>query len=128
MQQLQGLPETYEEDTCRVDDALHLKSFFTSRSTMKLFVSIGYTLLGAVAAGSQASNECKTFPGDKSWPLKSEWNNLNKTVGGRLVATVPLGASCHGSTFDDATCKNLQEQWQYERVQRVYLPTTIAQS
>lgn len=81
------------------------------------FTSIGFTLLSAAAASSGASSQCKTFPGDKTWPSNSEWNSLNKTVAGRLVATVPLGAPCHGPAFSEDVCKNLREQWQFEKIQ-----------
>ncbi|CAI9635176.1 isoamyl alcohol oxidase [Alternaria burnsii] len=82
---------------------------------MRSFVFI-LTLLSVVSATNPTSNRCKAFPGDKSWPSQSDWNSLNKTVGGRLVATVPLGAPCHGSTFDNATCESLKSQWQYEKI------------
>lgn len=75
-------------------------------------------LLGVVSA-NPTPNQCKSFPGDKSWPSQAEWNSLNKTVGGRLVATVPLGAPCHVPTFDDATCESLKKDWQFEKIQYV---------
>jgi hypothetical protein len=76
-------------------------------------------LFGAALANAQApaSAQCKTFPGDKAWPLKAEWDSLNKTVNGRLVATVPLGTPCHGASYDKATCESLQSQWQTEKIQ-----------
>lgn len=75
------------------------------------------TLLGLTFFSVALASQCKTFPGDGAWPSKSEWNSLNETVGGRLVATVPLGAPCHGSSFDNATCESLKDQWQYEKIQ-----------
>jgi len=75
--------------------------------------------LVGVASAAGSSDDCKTFPGDKSWPSQAEWGALNETVGGRLVATVPLGAPCHGSAFDNATCEALKSQWQYEQIQYV---------
>ncbi|KAH6629017.1 hypothetical protein C7974DRAFT_358570 [Boeremia exigua] len=81
-----------------------------------LFTLAGITLLSVAVAGNQASNQCKTFPEDRAWPSASEWDSFNKTVGGRLVETVPLGAPCHGSTFDDAACESLQRQWQTEKI------------
>jgi len=44
-------------------------------------------LLG-LATTSDANN-CRVFPDDKAWPSEKDWNALNKTVSGRLVATVP---------------------------------------
>jgi hypothetical protein len=66
-----------------------------------------------------ASNQCKTFPGDAAWPSSSEWNDFNKTINGRLVATVPLGAPCHGASFDSVACESLKSQWQTEEIQYV---------
>jgi hypothetical protein len=64
-----------------------------------------------------SSEKCKTFPGDDEWPSKNEWDAFNTTVGGRLVATVPLGAPCHGSEFDNSTCEHLKSRWQSEEIQ-----------
>jgi hypothetical protein len=83
------------------------------------FTVLAFTLFSAVLTNGQSSSRCKTFPGDKTWPSNAEWSSFNRTVGGRLVATVPLGAPCHGSSFDNATCENLKSQWQYEKIQCV---------
>jgi hypothetical protein len=85
------------------------------------FTLVAITLLDAVFANGQSSSRCKTFPGDKEWPTKREWDAFNRTVGGHLVATVPLGAPCQGPAFDNATCENLKSQWQYEKIQYVFL-------
>ncbi|KAK8101282.1 hypothetical protein PG999_011656 [Apiospora kogelbergensis] len=39
--------------------------------------------------------ECRTFPGDSSWPLESEWSELNDLLGGSLIRTVPIAAPCY---------------------------------
>lgn len=76
------------------------------------------TLFGVItAAAPPARPACRTFPGDKTWPKKAEWDSFNRTVNGRLVATVPLGTPCHGSSFDAATCESLKTQWQTEKIQ-----------
>ncbi|KAH8652522.1 hypothetical protein BX600DRAFT_418016 [Xylariales sp. PMI_506] len=80
---------------------------------MKAFTVLSSWLLGAAAAGSSG---CKCFPGDSCWPSRSEWNALNKAVGGRLVATVPLGTPCHDPNYDEATCEYLQSQWHFEEI------------
>lgn len=81
------------------------------------FAVAGVTLLGVAIASGQPSSDCKTFPGDRAWPSSSEWSSFNRTVGGRLVATVPLGTPCHGVTFDNAACASLKDQWQFEKIQ-----------
>ncbi|KAI1270201.1 FAD-binding domain-containing protein [Xylariaceae sp. FL1019] len=64
------------------------------------------------------SNECRSIPGDESWPTLSEWNALNKTVNGQLIATVPIAAPCHESfnnvsTYDAEQCAALRNSWFY---------------
>lgn len=73
----------------------------------------------ALATGSSAAakESCKCFPGDSCWPSDAEWSRLNSTVGGRLVATVPLGSPCHDPTYNAEECKNLQSEWHYSSVQ-----------
>jgi hypothetical protein len=84
------------------------------------FTLAAVTLLSALTANAQPSTPaCKTFPGDKAWPSKAEWDAFNRTVGGRLVATVPLGTPCHGAGFNNATCESLKSQWQAEKIQYV---------
>ncbi|EXF86169.1 Zinc finger E-box-binding homeobox 1 [Colletotrichum fioriniae] len=60
----------------------------------------------------RAAGDCKCFPGDACWPATAQWDALNTTVGGNLIATVPLGAPCHDPVYDAATCATLQSEWQ----------------
>lgn len=60
---------------------------------------------------------CKCFPGDACWPRPDEWSRLNKTVDGRLIATVPLGSPCHDPSYEEAQCARLQKEWLYSSVQ-----------
>ncbi|OLN97798.1 putative FAD-linked oxidoreductase-like protein 7 [Colletotrichum chlorophyti] len=84
---------------------------------MKSFV-LQAALAGAALAApnrpsvSRAAADCKCFPGDSCWPATAQWDALNTTVGGNLIATVPLGSPCHDPTYDAATCSSLQKQWQ----------------
>jgi hypothetical protein len=81
---------------------------------------VAITLLSVITANAAPSSAgCKAFPGDQAWPSTAEWDAFNQTVGGRLVATVPLGTPCHGSTFDNTTCEDLKSKWQFEEIQYV---------
>lgn len=65
-------------------------------------------------ANSSSSGSCRCFPGDSCWPSPKEWSLLNATVGGRLVATVPIAHKCHNSVFgsyDAAACEKLRADW-----------------
>ncbi|RGP62645.1 putative isoamyl alcohol oxidase [Fusarium sporotrichioides] len=72
----------------------------------------------ALATGASATGKysCKCFPGDSCWPSDAEWSNLNSTVGGRLVATVPLGSPCHDPDYNADECKHLQSEWLYSSI------------
>ncbi|KAL4893189.1 FAD/FMN-containing dehydrogenase [Aspergillus ambiguus] len=72
--------------------------------------------VAALPAGVLSSSDCYCLPGDSCWPATSSWDSLNSTVGGRLVATVPIGSPCHDPTYDGTACKDLQDDW--------YLPQT----
>lgn len=54
---------------------------------------------------------CRCFPGDSCWPTEKTWEQLNKTVGGRLIATVPLATPCHGDDYDELQCQNIRDTW-----------------
>ncbi|KAH8820658.1 hypothetical protein F5884DRAFT_57366 [Xylogone sp. PMI_703] len=56
------------------------------------------------------SSNCKCMPGDECWPSPIAWNILNATVGGRLIATVPIGTPCHDPHYDAAECAYFQSQ------------------
>ncbi|KAH8159335.1 hypothetical protein CIB48_g8903 [Xylaria polymorpha] len=61
---------------------------------------------------------CRIIPGDSSWPVDSIWADLNGTLNGRLMATVPIAAPCHKSAFgqpnalfDEDECVTLRDNW-----------------
>ncbi|KAI5862012.1 FAD-binding domain-containing protein [Durotheca rogersii] len=70
------------------------------------------------------SSNCRTLPGDADWPSQADWARLNRTVGGRLIATVPLASACHDPTYDAARCDKLKETW-LSSAAHVYDPAEI---
>jgi len=66
-----------------------------------------------------ASTSCRALPGDLEWPSLSEWQELNATVDGRLVATVPLGSPCHDPNYNETECAYLQSKWLLPQLQQV---------
>ncbi|KAK8075237.1 FAD binding domain-containing protein [Apiospora hydei] len=75
-------------------------------------------LFGAVwMATSQPQEQsfCRCFPGDDCWPSLEEWNDFNKTISGRLIATVPVASPCHdsfpGIEYDAEKCADIQANW-----------------
>ncbi|KAK4220506.1 hypothetical protein QBC38DRAFT_494156 [Podospora fimiseda] len=49
---------------------------------------------------------CKTSPQDSEWPTKEEWQQLNKTVDGRLLQPSPAPSVCYPShsNYNSTTC------------------------
>lgn len=59
-------------------------------------------------------SQCRCFPGDACWPSRSDWDAFNQTLGGKLVATVPIGSPCHVDAFepyDEQACATLKDNW-----------------
>lgn len=57
------------------------------------------------------TESCRYLPGDPQWPTKETWDQLNNTIGGKLIAGVPLGQSCYAPSLDAAACAKVQEKW-----------------
>lgn len=65
--------------------------------------------------------QCKCFPGEACWPSPVEWDRLNQSVNGRLIATVPIASVCYNntsffghsrsSTYDAQACEALRGAW-----------------
>lgn len=63
---------------------------------------------------SQSQPLCRTFPGDAEWPTTEQWDKFNQTLGGKLIATVPIASACHDDDFgpyNKAECEALQNVW-----------------
>jgi hypothetical protein len=78
-------------------------------------LALFYAAVLSLAAGS--NSQCRSVPGDAEWPDASAWSALNNTIGGRLLATVPLAAPCHAPNYDAQRCAFLQEQWRFAPIQ-----------
>ncbi|PKS05905.1 hypothetical protein jhhlp_007736 [Lomentospora prolificans] len=79
---------------------------------------LGSLLSFAVIVVTAQSSRCKPIPGDEQWPAEASWGALNETLGGRLIATIPVGSVCHsGGDFDGhynvTECVILRSVWNY---------------
>lgn len=66
----------------------------------------------ALLTGADAA--CRSIPGDADWPTLERWTELNTTVQGRLIETVPQASVCHAqpfAVFDADACNALQNTW-----------------
>lgn len=71
---------------------------------------------------SHGSASCRYIPGDAGWPTEIQWQALNVTVGGHLIATNPIAHVCHDPTYSAAECENLREAWGTPNLQCVSSP------
>ncbi|UKZ76210.1 hypothetical protein TrVFT333_003907 [Trichoderma virens FT-333] len=85
-------------------------------SALLTFVSLAGLANCAPATSSTSNSSCKCFPGDACWPSNSDWAAFNKTVDGRLIATVPLGSPCHGASYNETECQFLQDNWLFSPI------------
>lgn len=62
---------------------------------------------------------CKVFPGDFWWPSSLVWTLFDKVLGGALIKTVPLAASCYSSwpEYDADTCATITDDWTNSNLQ-----------
>ncbi|KAJ5288663.1 hypothetical protein N7478_001693 [Penicillium angulare] len=62
---------------------------------------------------NQHRKRCRLLPGDKSWPSDSTWSQFDEILGGALIKTVPLAASCYPSwpEYDSGKCKYISTNW-----------------
>ncbi|KAG0160614.1 hypothetical protein PDIDSM_8144 [Penicillium digitatum] len=71
-----------------------------------------WTLASLVTLAAPAlALDCHCLPSDSCWPAPSVWASLNGTVGGRLVATIPIGSPCHEPNYDAVACAVLKKSW-----------------
>jgi len=56
------------------------------------------------------SASCKTFPGDDAWPKDTTWHMFDVLLGGALIPTKPIAASCYDTRWgkkDAAACSDV---------------------
>ncbi|CAG9954859.1 unnamed protein product [Clonostachys rosea f. rosea IK726] len=91
------------------------------------FASLAALLLSGATEGCAIAVSCRCMPGDSCWPTTNEWNTFNATVGGNLIATVPIGSPCHDPTYDEAACTALQNSWT-SPMTHLYHPSSFMQN
>lgn len=85
-----------------------------------LALIVGLLAAAAWTVTSQLSRpndqiRCRCFPSDDCWPSPKEWSEFNRSVNGRLVATVPIASPCHdsfpGVKYDAERCAEILANW-----------------
>ncbi|KAK2733434.1 hypothetical protein FQN57_002130 [Myotisia sp. PD_48] len=87
-----------------------------------------FFILGLAATTSinaAAAPSCRVLPGDSAWPKVADWERLNRTVNGRLTASVPAASVCHDAPFNNYNaeeCSAIQETWRQTRLSHIDQP------
>src|SRR4051812_25609065 len=87
-----------------------------SASFYYLLPFIAFGSYSVIAAVTPITNSCRCFPGDSCYPNANAWNLFNQTIGGKLIASIPIAAVCHHDQFkayDEKACATLQDNWFY---------------
>lgn len=58
----------------------------------------------AFAATGRATSQCRCLPSDPCWPSVSQWQCLNASLDGNLVAVRPVASVCHDPNYNAAAC------------------------
>ena len=88
----------------------HKSRLWQASLTLQIFLSILH-ICNHVHLVHSSSQTCRCFPGDACWPSQLLWQNLNSSLHGRLIATVPLGSPCHDPVYNATICKSLRANW-----------------
>ncbi|KDQ13500.1 hypothetical protein BOTBODRAFT_369409 [Botryobasidium botryosum FD-172 SS1] len=78
---------------------------------VSLAISIIF-FVGAIATPSRYPHHCAA--GDSCWPSAISWAELNSTLHGRLVRSLPPAAPCHVPYYDAEACAAVQANWSQE--------------
>ena len=89
------------------------------------FLPLLFAFATVAAAWFQVNQTCRYIPGDAGWPTQRDWQRLNVTVDGRLVATVPLAHVCHDSglfpAYNETACAAVKEAFIDAGAQTLYV-------
>ncbi|KAL3473790.1 hypothetical protein BJX99DRAFT_192121 [Aspergillus californicus] len=64
-----------------------------------------------LAYASPHHSHCRCRPHQSCWPSPYDWNTLNRSVEGNLVAVKPVAAVCHDGGAGSEACQTVQALW-----------------
>ena len=77
------------------------------------FTSFLFTICLSEIILAAPQQYCKPVPGSADWPTVLDWQALNTSVSGRLIAPIPPGLVCqtNSSVYSTSACTELFTQW-----------------
>lgn len=99
-------------ETQQLTDAVIANLTSLSLTNVSLF-DFGDSVSATTKRAAAAASQCKSFPGDASWPTDTIWDVFDILTGGALIQTVPLASSCYDNwdNYDAAECAYITDQW-----------------
>lgn len=66
-----------------------------------------------LAQSTSNTSSCKAAPNTPSWPSTAQWNALNTSINGQLLAPLPPAAVCDRSlpVYDNTSCTQVTSQY-----------------
>ncbi|KAJ5788017.1 FAD-binding domain-containing protein [Penicillium paradoxum] len=100
------------------------------RLCLKLWlpVALAVTQSAGYVHSQDGGCSCKVLPGDDNWPSQQDWDSLNKTLNGGLIASLPPGSVCHDEPFnnyDADACAELQNNWEKPALSHMENPAEV---
>ncbi len=96
-------------------DGIYTMSLRRILSLLAVAMTAAATVMDSKIA---AKPGCRAILGDANWPSLDEWAALNNTLGGKLIATIPIATPCHQTLngrpnilFDEDECEALRNVW-----------------
>ena len=105
-----------EAETLQLTDAVveRLASDQATAEYAEYFAFDNSSFANPAHARRAAAAECKTFPGDPTWPKNIIWDIFNVLLGGALIPTKPVSAPCYDSKWgkmDAARCADVTKNF-----------------
>lgn len=77
------------------------------RPLVAAFIVVLHWQTALTFALSARGKDCRSQPGDPGFPSQQQWQQLNSSVGGRLISVVPSAKHCHLLPSGNCT----EEEW-----------------
>jgi hypothetical protein len=83
-----------------------------------------------ISTSAQSSPQCRTIPGEKEWPIATEWQSFNKSVGGTLIHAPPLAEVCFEGTpsFNSTACNLVKKNFEGEAIHIMHPTSNLFQN
>ena len=88
-------------------------NMFTVSSLLCLSIARSLSSAASHLNGPTAHGPCKTTPNSTNWPSQAQWNTLNASIAGQLLAPLPPAAVCDRSlsVYDSTSCASVASQY-----------------